>query len=877
MDYVAEAMYYMAELKIDGWNVASINCSFGTSNSGGISSACTYLQAQDVVVCVSAGNSNSTSPSYLGSRGDCLDVGATNSSGNPASFSNYGTWVDIAAPGVEVMSTITDPADPEGDYVAYMDGTSMSSPHVAGVVALLESYKPSLSATEKMDIITDPANVKSYNMTKNVGVGIVDARKCLDAAGGGCDLAADFSGTPTSGCAALTVNFTDLSTGTGIDGWSWDFGDGVGTSTQQNPLYTYNNPGTYSVSLTVSSSSQSCNDAVTKTGYITVNGGPTADFVGSPTSGIEPLTVDFTDQSTDATGWSWDFGDGVGTSTEQNPSYTYTSEGTYTVTLTASNACGTDVNEKIDYITVDPCVAPVADFVGSPTSGTAPLTVDFTDLSTNGTSWSWDFGDGVGTSTQQNPTYTYTSAGTYTVELTVTNSCGSDIATKVDYISVTEPEVGMAYANADIPILGTVTGSYANTNTSDDTYEVLTEEESSDHPRKTTSRAEHKWTFNVASTGTTTFYVEAYRTDNTDGDDFTFAYSTDDATYVDLVTVASAAEQTYSASLPNGLTGTVYIRVIDTNRSWDNISLDQLFVDYMYIEYETTPQVPVADFSGSPTSGSVPLTVNFTDLSTGTPDTWSWDFGDGVGTSTEQNPTYTYTSTGTYNVSLTVSNAQGSDNETKVGYITVTEAGSDMYVYSIVVTRKVAGPNESGKCNVIIYDDSNAPLANATVYVTATGPVGGDYNALTDANGVASFETGKTKNPSGEWCFEVTNVTHATYTYNPSLNNVTKACESGTVYKLSNISMIPAKFDVGNAPNPFNPVTELFFSLPEAAHVRLDVYNIIGQKVVTLTNRYYPAGNHSLIWDATDQASGMYFYRFSAGEFLAKKKMLLLK
>jgi PKD repeat protein len=79
---------------------------------------------------------------------------------------------------------------------------------------------------------------------------------------------------------------------------------------------------------------------------------------------------------------------------------------------------------------------PVADFSGSPVSGAAPLTVNFTDLSTNSpTSWAWDFGDG-GTSTEQNPAYTYSADGSYTVSLTASNQYGSNTATKTNYITV---------------------------------------------------------------------------------------------------------------------------------------------------------------------------------------------------------------------------------------------------------------------------------------------------------------------------------------------------------------------------------------------------------------------------------------------------------
>jgi PKD repeat protein len=247
-----------------------------------------------------------------------------------------------------------------------------------------------------------------------------------------CDVTANFSANTSSGCAALTVNFTDQSTGTPTS-WAWDFGDG-NTSTQQNTTHVYAAPGAYTVTLTASS--ESCSDDETKTNYITVSGAPIAAFAGSPMSGNAPVIVNFTDQSTgNPTSWAWDFGDG-GSSTQQNPSHTYNTAGDYTVILTAGNTCGSTAETKVAYIHVDPCIPPTANFAASSTSGNASFTVNFTDQSTgNPASWAWDFGDG-GSSTQQNPSHTFTAAGDYTVQLTATNVCGFDAEIKTAYIHV---------------------------------------------------------------------------------------------------------------------------------------------------------------------------------------------------------------------------------------------------------------------------------------------------------------------------------------------------------------------------------------------------------------------------------------------------------
>jgi hypothetical protein len=97
-------------------------------------------------------------------------------------------------------------------------------------------------------------------------------------------------------------------------------------------------------------------------------------------------------------------------------------------------------------------------------------------------------------------------------------------------------------------------------------------------------------------------------------------------------------------------------------------------------------------------------------------------------------------------------------------------------------------------------------------------------------------------------------------------------------YKQHGEEKLPTEFVLQqNCPNPFNPATEISFSLPNAAHVKLEIFNIMGQKVTTLLNRHLEAGNHSVSWDGNNVASGVYFYRLQAGDMVDTKKMVLLK
>ncbi|AKB44375.1 cell surface protein [Methanosarcina vacuolata Z-761] len=358
---------------------------------------------------------------------------------------------------------------------------------------------------------------------------------------------------------------------------------------------------------------------------------PVADFWSDITSGEAPLKVQFFDESTDSpTSWNWDFGDGV-TSTKQNPIHTYTTDGTYTVKETITNEIGGDTETKESYITVTApaealtAVAPVPDFSASVTSGEAPLTVSFTDESSGSpTEWQWNFGDSYDIFTEHNPTHTYTKAGTYTVTETVTNEIGGDTETKESYITVTAPAEALT---AVVP----VPDFSASVTSGEAPLTVSFTDESSGSP------TEWQWNF---------------------GDSY------------DIFTEHNPTH-TYTKA------GTYTVTETVTNEAGQDMETKTDYITVTAPAETPTVVVPVPDFSASVTSGEAPLTVSFTDESSGSPTEWQWNFGDSYDIFTEHNPTHTYTKAGTYTVTETVTNEAGQDMETKTDYITVTAPESD--------------------------------------------------------------------------------------------------------------------------------------------------------------------------------------------------------
>ncbi len=236
----------------------------------------------------------------------------------------------------------------------------------------------------------------------------------------------------------------------------WDFGDESARVEGNSVDKTWNRVGRYTVTLTASndvgSTSTSMDVEVTTSQPVAIQ----AAFRVSPgATRNDPATVEspvlFTNTSSGQGTFSWNFGDGSPASTQTQPTHTYSSRGNYTVTLTMTNGDRVSTAQQ-DVFVVERVVRPRAQFSFSPQSPAVGQTITFTDQSQNTpTTWSWDFGDGSSNRSEQNPTKVYANPGTYFVTLTVRNSAGEDTERNVVQVTVPRPPPAAAFEVQPIP------------------------------------------------------------------------------------------------------------------------------------------------------------------------------------------------------------------------------------------------------------------------------------------------------------------------------------------------------------------------------------------------------------------------------------------
>jgi len=434
-----------------------------------------------------------------------------------------------------------------------------------------------------------------------------------------------------------------------------------------------------SITIPVQSAGTVMTVTVTKQNYYryesnvdVIAGGILADFSADNTTICEGETVTFTEQSSGSiTSWDWTFSGGTpGTYSGQTPpAITYNTAGTYDVILIISDGSNNDTETKTGYISVQ---ALTADFSGTPTTIALGNSVAFTDNSScNPTSWSWSFPGGTPDlyNDQNPPAITYNAVGTYDVSLTVSNASGNDTKTLTDYVTVTDIQYCVSHGDASIEWIASVNlGGQINTSGSSGSagYQDFT----AIHFNMNSG------SFNsiVLSPGfagrSSHQYWKVWIDYNHDGD-FT------DANEEVFAPSKSKSAVSGSITIPSGLNVTTLMRV--SMKSGGYATPCEIFSrgeveDYTIVISEPIPQPPLAEFTVDNTLISIGGTAQFTDQSLNNPTSWSWVFEGGTpATSTLQNPSVTYNTVGFYNVTLTASNAQGSDQILKLDYIEVSD------------------------------------------------------------------------------------------------------------------------------------------------------------------------------------------------------------
>ena len=655
------------------------------------------------------------------------DNGACNSFGNVPGNVTTGQWYAFAVSRVSGV-----------DYF-YVNGNLIGSRPDTTNIALGSNMEEVGSLSSTLGFVGHMDDVRvSKGLGRYSGASYPLPTTEFGLTGGGTSPVAGFTPHQSSGVSPLSVAFTDTSTGTPTS-WSWSCTNVTGNntpvtfSTLQSPTQVFGG-GNFSIRLTAVNAYGS-DTTPANLYWVNVSAAtapPVAGFTGTPVSGTMPLSVNFTDTSTGSPSfWNWSFGDGSYASVK-NPTHIFSANGTFTITLTATNAGGSNVSTRTNYIAVI-LPAPVAGFAANTTSGSPPLTVSFTDQSSNSpVSWNWSFGDG-NTSALQNPVHLYSYNGTFTVSLTATNAGGSNATVPTNYITVGAPVQPVSSFTANttagkaplgVQFTDTSTGSPQTWNWSFGDGGVSSAQSPSHVYTSAGNYTVNLTVTNAAGSSTATrsgyiavsplvLPVAGFSANITTGKIPLAVQFTDAST---------GSPQTWNWTFGDGATsalqnpvhvyvtaGTYSVGLTVTNTDGLNSTTRSGYITASAL----VP--PAANFTANVTSGAVPLAVQFTDKSTGSPQTWNWTFGDGA-TSAVQNPAHIYAAAGSYTVSLTATNGDGSNATTRAGYITVNTASPPVATFT-------ANPTSGTTAVSVQFTDtsSNNPVSWVWTCTNVTG------------------------------------------------------------------------------------------------------------------------------------------------------------
>ena len=421
---------------------------------------------------------------------------------------------------------------------------------------------------------------------------------------------ASFTTDSSKFCKNGSIGFTNTSQHANSCSFFWDFGDST-TSAAEHPSHSFNQTGSFTVSLMVTDSNACSNTYSTVLNVVDLR----ADFVVSKTNGCLPLSINFQNISSPADKWFWDFGDGD-TSHQENPMHLYQSSGKYDVSLVIETLSG--CIDSIYY--QDLILAHNDSLTGSLTdtiTGCLPLPIDFSANMLGSGSWLWDFGNGD-TAMSRNPTYTYQHPGTFTVSLKTTSSDGCPVFVE-NYATFTIqsiiPDVSALQFNCDQAILQ-LTDSTENIsswywNFGDGTYSTLQSP--------------------IHQFPDTLVYDISVTLINTNGC---------------MQSVFFPAFIDFTSCLVGGKTPTVDPNAGSPANRADSIKSSPMFAQRCAPEIVQLSNPNINAFA------------------------WYWDFGDGD-TSTLKNPLHIYRMPGVYDVQLITEDSLGKDTILWMNYISI--------------------------------------------------------------------------------------------------------------------------------------------------------------------------------------------------------------
>jgi len=286
---------------------------------------------------------------------------------------------------------------------------------------------------------------------------------------------------------------------------------------------------------------------------------------------------------------------------------------TYSYRVRAFNVTAESARSNISTATTRTS-PPVAVNVPSVLNGMAPLSVSFDGTGSQDpdgsiVSWSWSFGDGA-TATGPVVSHTYTMTGYFYSTLTVTDNLGETNTAYATIQVVSGGSLSPASNDAGTTLGQIVSGSYLDTQTQNNIAEVLTESLTGGTPSTRKSQLEHTWSLTVAPGGMQTFFVDAWHTANTEGDDFVFEYSLNNLTWIPMVTVTKTADNSVHQTYVFGenVTGPIQVRVRDLDRTEGRSRLDKLSIDEMFV----TSRASTGYCGEAALAGGAPLEVSMT-------------------------------------------------------------------------------------------------------------------------------------------------------------------------------------------------------------------------------------------------------------------------